>query len=50
MDIVEIAIQQVVCQKFVFHGNGYFQKSQKLDPFQIPAKKFQALSKIGARN
>jgi hypothetical protein len=41
MDIVEIAIRQVVCQKSDFPGNSDFQNSQKLDPLQITAKKFQ---------
>ncbi len=40
MDIVEMAIYQVVCQKSDFHGNSDFQNSQKLHPLQITAKKF----------
>jgi hypothetical protein len=36
MDIVEMAIRRVVCQK------SDFQNCQKLDPLQITAKKFQA--------
>ncbi len=38
MDIVDMTIHQVVCQKFDFHGNSDFQNSQKLDLIQIPAK------------
>jgi hypothetical protein len=41
-DILEMAIHRVVCRKFNFHGNSDFQNYQKLDPLQIPAKKFQA--------
>jgi hypothetical protein len=39
MDIVNMAIRQVVCQKSDFHGNSDFQNSHKLDPIQITAKK-----------
>jgi hypothetical protein len=50
MDIVDMAILQVVCQKSDFHGNSDFQNSQKLDPLQIPIKNFSPknanLSKI----
>jgi hypothetical protein len=42
MDIVDMAIQPVVCRKSDFLGNSDFQNSQKLDPLQIPAKKYQA--------
>jgi hypothetical protein len=42
MNIVDLAIQQVICQKSDFHGNSDFQNSQKLDPLQIPAKKIHA--------
>jgi hypothetical protein len=42
MDIVDMAIHLVVCQKSDFHGNSDFQNSQKLYPFQITRKKFQA--------
>jgi hypothetical protein len=50
MDIVDMAIYPVVCQKSDNHRNSDFQNSQKLDPLQIPAKKFMPkyarLSKI----
>jgi hypothetical protein len=39
MDIVGMAIHQVVCQKSDFHGNSDFQNSRKLDPLQKTAKK-----------
>jgi hypothetical protein len=42
MGIVDMTIHRVVCQKSDFHGNSDFQNSQKLDPLQISAKKFQA--------
>jgi hypothetical protein len=42
MDIVDMTIHPVVCQKSDFHGNSDFQNCQKLDPLQIPATKFQA--------
>jgi hypothetical protein len=42
MDIVDVAILLVVCQKSDFHGNSDFQNSQKLYPLQIAAKKFLA--------
>jgi hypothetical protein len=32
MDIVDMAIHRVVCQKSDSHGNSVFQNSQKLDP------------------
>jgi hypothetical protein len=32
MDIVDMAIHRVVCQKSNFHANGDIQNSQKLDP------------------
>jgi hypothetical protein len=35
MDIVDMAMGRVVCQKYDFHGNRYFQNSQKLDPLRI---------------
>jgi hypothetical protein len=38
MDIVDMAI--VVCQKSDFHRNSDFQNYQKLNPLQIPEKKF----------
>jgi hypothetical protein len=40
MDIIDLAIHQVVCQKSDFHGNSDFQNSQKLDPLQ-KSKKIQ---------
>jgi hypothetical protein len=42
IDIVDLAIHGVVCQKPDFHGNSDIQNSQKLDPLEIIAKKFQA--------
>jgi hypothetical protein len=42
MYIVDMAIHPVVCQKSDFHGSSDFQNTQKLEPLQIPAKKFQA--------
>jgi hypothetical protein len=42
LDIVDLAIHGVVCQKSDFRGNGDIQNSQKLDPLEITAKKFQA--------
>jgi hypothetical protein len=41
MNIVDIAIYPVICQESNFHGNFEIQNSQKLDPLQIPSKKFQ---------
>jgi hypothetical protein len=41
MDIVNMAICSVVCQKSDFYGNNDFQNLQKLDPLQIPAKNFR---------
>jgi hypothetical protein len=39
MDIVDMAIPQVVCQKFGFHGNSDFQKFSKARPFTNKSKK-----------
>jgi hypothetical protein len=39
MDIVDLAIRGVVCQKSDFHGSSNIQNSQKLDPLEITAKK-----------
>ncbi len=39
VDIVDMAIHKVVCQKSDFLRNSDFQNSQKLDPLQITAKK-----------
>jgi hypothetical protein len=41
MDLVDLAIHEVVYQKSDFHGNSDIQNFQKLDPFEITAKKFQ---------
>jgi hypothetical protein len=38
MDIADMAIHPVVCQKSDFHGNSDFQSSQKLDPLKMQAK------------
>ncbi len=38
MDIVDMAIHPVVCQKSDFHKNSDFRNFQKLDHLQIPAK------------
>jgi hypothetical protein len=56
MDIVDMAIHQIVCQKSDFHGNSDFQNSQKLDHIQITAKKYSKQNMLafqryfGARN
>jgi hypothetical protein len=42
MNIVDLAIHRVACQKSDFHGNSDIQNSQKLDPLEIIAKKNQA--------
>jgi hypothetical protein len=39
MDIVDLEIHGVVCQKSDFHGNSDIQNSQKLNPLEITAKK-----------
>jgi hypothetical protein len=41
LDIADLAIDGVVCQKSNFHGNSDMQNSQKLDPLKITAKKFK---------
>jgi hypothetical protein len=50
MNIVDMSIHPVVCQKSDFHRNCDFRNSQKLGLLQIPAKKFRtkyaSLSKI----
>jgi hypothetical protein len=38
MDIVDMAIPPIVCQKSDFHRSSDFQSSQMLDSLQIPAK------------
>jgi hypothetical protein len=55
MDIVDMAIHPVICQKSDVHRNSDFQKSQKLDPLQIPAKNLRKnivafQTYFGARN
>jgi hypothetical protein len=42
MDIVDMVIHPVVCQKSDFLSNSGFQNSQKLNLLQIPAKIFLA--------
>jgi hypothetical protein len=39
MDIVDMAIHLVVCQKSDLHRNSDLQTSEKLDPLQTTAKK-----------
>jgi hypothetical protein len=50
VDIVDLAIHGVVCQKCDFHANSDILNFQKLDPLEITAKKFRpkyaSLSKI----
>jgi hypothetical protein len=56
MDIVDVAIHPVVCQKSDFHKNSDCQNSQELDPLQIPAKTISGQNMLaiqsyfGARN
>jgi hypothetical protein len=53
LDIVDLAIHGVVCQKSNFHGNSDMQNSQRLDPLEITAKKISRQNKLayfGARN
>jgi hypothetical protein len=56
LDIVDLAIHGVVCQKSNFRGNSDIQNSQKLDPLEITAKKISGQNKLafqryfGARN
>jgi hypothetical protein len=38
MDLVDLAIHGVVCQKSDFHGNSDIKNSQKLDPLEITEK------------
>ncbi len=42
LDIIDLAIHGVVCQKSVFRGNSDIQNYQKLDPLEITAKKLLA--------
>jgi hypothetical protein len=42
LDIVDMAIRPVVCQKSDLHGSSDFQNSQKLDPSQTTTKKIWA--------
>ncbi len=39
LDIVDLAIHGVVCQKSDFHGNSDIQNSKKLDPLKKKSKK-----------
>ncbi len=41
MDIVDLAIHGLLCQKSDFQGNNDIQNSQRLDPIEITAKKFR---------
>jgi hypothetical protein len=56
MDIVDMAIRQVVCQKSDLHGKSDFQTSQRLDPLHIAAKENSGQNMLafqryfGARN
>jgi hypothetical protein len=56
LDIVDLAIHGVVCQKSDFHGNSDIQNFQKLSPLEITAKKISGQNKqafqryFGARN
>jgi hypothetical protein len=56
MDIIDMAIHRVVCQKSDFHGNSDFQNSQKLDPLLNKSKKISGQNMLafqryfGARN
>jgi hypothetical protein len=42
LDIVDLTIYGAVCQKSDFHSNSDKHNSQKLDPIELTAKKFQA--------
>jgi hypothetical protein len=42
MNIIDVAIHLIVCQKPDFHRNIEFQSFQKLDLLQISEKKFEA--------
>jgi hypothetical protein len=42
VDIVDLAIHGVFCQKSDFNGNSDIPNSQNLGPLEIKAKKFQA--------
>jgi hypothetical protein len=42
IDIIDLAIHVVVCQKSDFHGKNDIQNSQRLGPLEITAKKFMA--------
>jgi hypothetical protein len=39
MDLVDLTIHRVVCQKSDLHGNSDIRNSQRLDPLEIKAKK-----------
>jgi hypothetical protein len=43
IDIADMAIHPVVCQKSAFQRNSGFQNSLKLDLLQIPAKNFMTI-------
>jgi hypothetical protein len=42
MDIVDMAIHSIVCQKSDCHGNGDFKNSQKLDSTKTSQKIFRS--------
>jgi hypothetical protein len=46
LDIVDLAIHGVVCQKSDFHGNSDIQNSQRLDPLEITARKNSGQNKL----
>jgi hypothetical protein len=50
MDIVDMAIRQVACQKSDAHGNSEFKNSQNLDPLQIIQNMLAFQRYFGARN
>jgi hypothetical protein len=51
MDIVDMAVHPVVCQKSDCHKNSDFQNSQELEALQIPEKIFfPKYGYFGARN
>jgi hypothetical protein len=46
LNIVDLAIQGVVCQKSDFHGNSDILNSQKLDPLEKAAKKISGQNRL----
>jgi hypothetical protein len=56
LDIIDLTIHDVVCQKSDFNGNSDIQNSQKLYHLEIAAKKISGQNKLafqryfGARN